>query len=87
MSLFMTDPATFLSAADDSKTKDQIRVAGIPVTVENHQVPYVADPLQHRSRQTFVQMPPHHYCQVIQTPIDFQQPIMVIISLSTKVDK
>jgi len=68
-------------------SKDEIRVAGLPVSVETHTLPYVADPLRHRSQRTFVQMPPHHYCQLIQTPIDFLLPITVVISLSTKVDK
>ena len=73
--------------ADDSATKDEIRVAGLPVTVETHTIPYVADPLQHRSLRTSVQMPPQRHCQLIRVPIDFCLPVTVVISLSTKVDE
>ena len=71
----------------DSGTGDEIRIAGLPISVESHMFTSIADPLRHRSKKTFVRMPPNKHCQLIQTPIDFHQPITVVISLSTKVDK
>lgn len=65
----------------------EIFVAGLPMSVESHLFMHVADPLQHRSRKTVVQMPPHQHCQLIQIPIDFLQPTTVVISLSTKLNK
>jgi len=89
ISLLMTDSISAVpSPADDSRTTtDKVHTPGLPVSVENHLVPQVSDPLQHRSQRMFVEMPPHRHCQLIQTPIDFRLPVTVIISLSTKVDK
>jgi len=90
ISLFPTATTPVPSPADDSSVKEsahEISIAGLPVSIEKHTIANVADPLRHRSRRTFVQMPPNQHCQLIQTPIDFSLPVTVIISLSTKVDK
>jgi len=87
ISVLTTDASAVPSAADDPKITDETSIGGLPVSVENHLVPHVADPLQHRSQQTVVHMPPHRLCQRIQTPIDFRLPVTVVISVATKVDK
>jgi len=88
LSLHVVTAASALeSMIRDSGTIDEIRIAGLPISVESHMFTSVADPLRHRSRTTFVQMPPNNHCQLIQTPVDFHLPITVVISLSTKVDK
>jgi len=79
---------TTVSPTDDSRTRDKIHVSGRLVSVENHQVSSVADPLQHQSQRTaFVHWSHDRLCQLMQTRIDFHLPVTVIISLTAKVNK